>query len=138
MNDGLREVVDVMTAYRDAQITPDEFIERFSALHYAMMREQDAAIAAHPVVAPKLAELREQLRYDEVTTDGYLEKVRALYDMLPPMKLRPGSREAVILDHVFVEADAYRDEIDEDDDQFITADELREVVRQALDDLGVR
>lgn len=132
----LGDFLSVMQAFRDHKLSAGDFVSRYSELWEALVKEQDDAIARHPVAGSALRELSEQLRYSEITSEGYTRKAQEQYGLLDGLSVRPGSLASKTLSHVSVEADAYRDDEIGQDDSHLNADELREVVRQALSELG--
>jgi hypothetical protein len=122
--EGLTDILSVMSAFRDGTLTPTEFVARYSALWRELIKEQDDAIAGNPTVGRTLQELGEQLRYSEITTERYEQMVHEQYALLQGLRLRPDSEASEILDRVYVEADAYRDDADETDSIHLSAEQL--------------
>jgi hypothetical protein len=132
----LGDFLSVMQAFRDRELSAGDFVSRYSELWEALVKEQDDAIARHAVAGGALQELRELLRYSEITAEAYTRKAEEQYGLLEGLSIRPGSLASKTLSHVAVEADAYRDDETGHNDSHPNADELREVVRQALGDLS--
>jgi hypothetical protein len=135
---GLQDILNVMVAFRDNRLTPAQFVTDYMAHWKALRDEQDRAIARHPTVGPALRSLSEKFQSNVITPEHYWEGVQEQYARLDDVRLRPGSNAAEILDHVFLEADAYREEPDAPGEPYISGDDLHETVRQALHDLNIQ
>jgi hypothetical protein len=134
MTDDLADIVGLMRAFDENRLSAQDFVEQYSDLWNALAREQDDAIARNPDVARALSELRDKHNFAEITDAAYSERVQQQYALLEGLRLRPGTDRSRTLSHVFVEADAYREDA-EAGGIHATADELHEEVRKGLEAL---
>jgi hypothetical protein len=126
---------DLLTAFQTGKLTAPAFSKRYTKLWEKMTQEQDQAIKRQPAVSHILKELREMLENGEITSERYFQRAHEQYALLQDISIHPGSPAAVILDDLFVQVDAYREDEDEAVSPYINADELHKIVAEALQKL---
>jgi hypothetical protein len=129
----LADFVQLMEAFLDRSLSPSVFVDRFFALRDTLVQAQDDAIQRNPQVSASLQDLRSMHLMGTISSADYLHHIQAEYERLEGLPLHPRSAAAAVIDQLFVEADAYREPSEgEEEAPALTENDLRDAVAYAL------
>lgn len=132
----MEKIKSLLKDFLDGKLKPMDFVDQYLAYARFIRDEQTSFLAGHPLISLALQKLALRYYKHNMPEDEYFEKVDHLLSTFE-LRVPPYSRQEVIISHLFVEADAYRDP-DDYPDPPLTIDEktLRDEVQKGLDELN--
>jgi len=130
------KAIEIMQMFLREAMPPHEFISKFFDLWHEIRDQQDEAIERQGDIRQALRQLDEDILAETISPEEYEQSAHEQLAKVRGASVRPGSSTDRILSHVFVEADAYEEDPELRDLYQIDEYTLREVVREALEDLA--
>lgn len=130
------EIKQLLENYLAGKIDSENFVIQYLALARQLRDETHEALNKYPELRDQLSQLFVKRFEGLISQQEYGQKWHQLTSKLD-IRVKPASAEEGILSHLFVEADAYReDPEDREEGLHIGNIELREQVIKALQMLG--
>ncbi len=132
----MEEMRQLLQDYLDGKLPSEQFVLQYIRLAGKFRDEQYEFIAKSPALGEQLRALFRQKIRGEISEENYQAKWHPLIDLLGPVTLKPYSKADEALSHLFVEADAYRENPEHREPGLNIGDEeLRAVVEETLKSL---
>ncbi|MCA9887812.1 MAG: hypothetical protein KC546_05545 [Anaerolineae bacterium] len=130
----MQEIKHLLHDYIVGGLSSEEFVIRYLALARSLRDETLMALDNFPDIKEKLHRLSLENYKGTISELDYGEKWVYLTDQLGAVRIKPYSDEEKILSHLFVEADAYRENPEDREPGLHIGDtELRAEVQKALE-----
>lgn len=134
----MQEIKQLLNKYLQDGISSEDFVIKYLALARILRDETLAALSKSPEIDEQLNWLLEKRFKEAISKSEYEEKWTYLTNQLEPVRVKPYSNEEKILSHLFVEADAYRENPEERESKLHIGDtELKAEVQKALEMLNL-
>lgn len=134
----MQEIKQLLNKYLQGGISSEDFVIKYLALARILRDETLAALSKSPEIDEQLDWLLEKRFKEAISKSEYEEKWTYLTNQLVPVRVKPYSNEEKILSHLFVEADAYRENPEERESKLHIGDtELKAEVQKALEMLNL-
>lgn len=135
----MQEVKQLLREYIVGDVSSEEFVIRYLALVRNLRDETLSALNRSPELKEQLDRLYTEYLKGEISEVAYKEKWRYLTNQLGELRLKPYSHEEKIISHLFVEADAYRENPEFREEGLHIGDtELQAEVQKTLDMLSYK
>jgi hypothetical protein len=130
----VQEVIQLLREYLAGNLSSEEFVIQYLALARILRDETLAALDKSPKVNQQLERVSMKHHKGKISALEYAEKWKYLTSQLEEVRVKPLSKEDEVLSHLFVEADAYREDPEEREEGLHIGDaELRAEVQKALE-----
>jgi hypothetical protein len=129
----MQEIKQLLENYLAGKVDSENFVIQYLSLARLLRDETQAALDKFPGLSDQLSGLFVKRFEGLISQQEYDEKWHQLTSQLGEIRVKPGSKEDEILSHLFVEADAYREDPESRDEGLHIGNiELKEEVVKAL------
>lgn len=129
----MQEIKQLLREYIIGSNSSEEFVIRYLALARNLRDETLMALDKSPEIKEQLDQLLVKRSKGTISELEYEEKWIYLTNQLEKVRVKPNSKEEKILSHLFVEADAYRENSEDREPGLHIGDtELKAEVQKAL------